>query len=115
MDKINYLTDPHILFTIKTIKAIQQRMKDDDNVNLEYIEIFDKLAKEFQFFSDQYTDIFTKVIRGESLKILAAALYYKDKVSKGKMTESQLSELLAQKFLPKDLKEISDAKLREMK
>lgn len=112
--ELNDITTPSVLYIMKTIKAIQNRMKDPDIVGLEYIQVYDKLGKEFNDFFEKHITIFTKVIRGENLNIVASALYYKDKVEKGLMTEAQLSELLAKKYLPTHLKEESDAKIKEM-
>jgi hypothetical protein len=109
------ITTPSVINILRTIKAIQKRMKDPDVSGLEYIKVYDKLGKEFPDFFDTQTKIFTKVIRGENLNTVASVLYYKDKVERGLITESQLSELLAKKYLPEHLKNESDAKIKEMK
>nr|WBF70757.1 hypothetical protein [Megavirus caiporensis] len=109
------ITDPKALEILSTIKKIQQRMKDPDVISLEYIRIYDKLGREFEEFSDQYTDIFTKIIRGEKLDIIASVIYYMDKIYKGTMTEEELSDMLATRFLPAHLKADADAKMKEMK
>ncbi|AEX61659.1 hypothetical protein [Acanthamoeba polyphaga mimivirus] len=109
------ITDPKALEILSTIKKIQQRMKDPDVISLEYIRIYDKLGREFEEFSDQYTDIFTKIIRGEKLDIIASVIYYMDKIYKGNMTEEELSDMLATRFLPAHLKADADAKMKEMK
>ncbi|AGF85309.1 hypothetical protein QJ854_gp473 [Moumouvirus goulette] len=116
-DKIDKfgITDPRVIEIMKTIKLIQKRMKDPDLINLEYIMVYDILGKEFLYFSDRYTEIFTKVIRGEKMDIIASILHYMDKIYKGNMTESELSEMLANKFLPANLKADADAKIKEMK
>lgn len=109
------MATPDIINILKTIKLIQKRMKDPDVVDLEYIKVYDKLGKEFTLFFDTYTHIFTKVIRGESLNTLAAGLYYQDKMLRGLMTEEEIADLLAKKYLPSNLKQESDMKLKEMK
>uniref|UniRef100_A0A6G6ACM8 Uncharacterized protein n=1 Tax=Borely moumouvirus TaxID=2712067 RepID=A0A6G6ACM8_9VIRU len=109
------ITDPRVIEIMKTIKLIQKRMKDPDLIDLEYIMVYDTLGKEFSHFSDRYTEIFTKVIRGEKMDIIASILYYMDKIYKGNMTESELSEMLANKFLPANLKADADAKIQEMR
>ncbi len=113
--KIGGITSPNAVYIITTIKKIQQRMKNPDLKDLEYIRIYDLLTNEFSYFAEKYTSIFTKVVRGESLAIIAASLFYKDKVEKGLMTESELSDMIAKKYLPAHLKNESDAKLKEMK
>jgi hypothetical protein len=100
---------------MKTIKKIQNRMKDSDVTNLEYIRVYDKLGKEFDHFFNRYTNIFVKVVRGENLKTIASVLFYKDKVNRGLITEAELSDKLAQKYLTPEMKAQSDAKLKEMK
>lgn len=114
-NELKDITSPNVIYILQTIKTIQKRMKDPDLVGLEYIRIYEKLCEEFTDFSDRYTHIFTKVIRGENLNTLASVLYYKDRVEKGLITETQLSELLAKKYLPSHLKAESDAKIKEMK
>jgi len=114
-DELKNITTPTVIEIMRTIKAIQTRMKDPDIVKLEYIHVYDTLGKEFSDFSDKHTTIFTKVIRGENLNTIASVLYYKDKVERGLITEEQLSELLAKRYLPSHLKEESDAKIKEMK
>jgi hypothetical protein len=114
-EELRNITTPSVIQIMKTIKAIQNRMKDPDVAGLEYIRVYDKLGKEFDAFFDKHTTIFTKVIRGENLNTIASVLYYKDKVQRGLITETQLSDLLAKKYLPSHLKAESDAKLKEMK
>ncbi|MEM0354103.1 MAG: hypothetical protein QXW79_00840 [Thermoplasmata archaeon] len=109
------ITSPEIIYIMQTIKQIQKRMKDPDLAKLDYISIYDQLGREFEYFFNRYTSIFVKVIRGESLNTVAAILFYKDKMAKGLITEEQLSEMLAKKYLPEDLKKESDAKIKEMR
>ena len=109
------ITSPNVVYIMRTIKAIQKRMKDPDIVNLEYIRVYDALGKEFLDFFDNNTAIFTKVIRGENLNTIASVLYYKDKVDRGLMTEEQVSNMLMKKFLPPKLQEDAEAKMKEMK
>ena len=109
------ITSPNVVYIMRTIKAIQKRMKDPDIVNLEYIRVYDTLGKEFLDFFDNNTAIFTKVIRGENLNTIASVLYYKDKVDRGLITEEQVSNMLMKKFLPTQLREEAEAKMKEMK
>lgn len=113
--ELREITTPSVLFIMKTIKQIQKRMKDPDIARLEYIIMYDTLGKEFNEFFENYTGIFIKVIRGENLSTVASALYYKDKIERGLMTQDQLSDMLATKYLPANLKAEADAKIREMK
>ena len=109
------ITTPSVLYVMHSIKALQKRMKDPDLVNAEYIRVYDILGREFQTFADSYTAIFTKVIRGESLSTIASALYYKDRIARNLIKEAELSEMLAEKYLPAHLKQESDQKIREMR
>ena len=106
---------PNVIYVMKTIKAIQTRMKDPDVVDLPYIRVYDKLGKEFSEFFDSHTKIFTTVIRGENLNTITAVLYYKDKVARGLMTEEQLMEILMNKFLPPDLREEAKGNIKKMR
>lgn len=114
-DDIKCISSPNLINILRTIKAIQKRMKDPEIKNLEFIQMYDKLGKEFEDFFNKHTKIFTMVIKGENLRILASVLYYKDKIEKGLMTEQQLSEMLAEKYLPSHLKAEADARIKEMR
>ena len=114
-DQLRNITTPEIKLIMITIKQIQQRMKEPDIRNLEYIRVYDQLSKEFTTFFDRYTGIFVRVIKGENLQILASVLYYKDQVARGLISEEELSDKLATKYLPQHLKAESDAKIKEMK
>jgi hypothetical protein len=114
-DQLKGITSPEIIYIMTTIKRIQQRMKDPEIAKLEYIRVYDQLGKEFDAFFERYTGIFVKVIRGENLSTLASVLFYKDQVLRGLMTEEELADQLASKYLPANLKKESDAKLKEMK
>lgn len=74
-------------------------MKETDCIDLPYIQVYDKLGQEFIDFQDKHPTIFTKVIRGEDLGLIAAILVYRDKVERGLMTEDQLSEMLVKKYV----------------
>ena len=114
-DDLKNITTPSVINIMTTIKAIQKRLKDPDIAGLEYIRVYDQLGREFDDFFTKYTGIFVKVIRGESLSTIASVLYYKDKVARGLITEEELADRLAKKYLPADLKSESDAKLKELK
>lgn len=114
-DQLKGIKSPDVIYIMRTIKEIQKRMKDPDIKNLEYIRVYDILGKEFDHFFNRYTGIFVRVIRGEDLSTLASALYYKDQVLRGLITEEQLADKLASKYLPTNLKDESDAKLKEMR
>lgn len=109
------VTSPKILYIMKTIKSIQSRMKEPNNANLQYIEMYDKLGKEFSHFFDTYTTIFTKVIRGENLNLLASVLYYNDKVERGLITEAQLSDMLSKRYMPAHLQAESNKIVNQMR
>lgn len=113
--QLNDITSPEVLIIIKTIKAIQKRLKDDDVKDLEYIRAYDKLSYEFNDFFERYTNIFVKIIRGDDLKILASTLYYKDQIYKGLITEEDVSKMLAEKYLPANLNEESKKNMKDMK
>lgn len=115
LDRIG-IKSPEIRDTIRTIKNIQARLKDEDVKHLSYIETYDKLSYEFNdFFENQnHTRIFITVIKGEDLSTLVSSLYYKDKVINGELTEQYVSDKLAEKFFPKELKEESDKRINEL-
>lgn len=114
VDQIKGIQSPEIILICKTIKQMQKRLKDDDIVGLEYIRVYDKMSKEFEFIFNRHTEIFTKVIRGIDLEILASILYYKDQINRGLLTEKELSDMLAKKYLPEHLKMDADRKMAEM-
>ncbi|AKI80118.1 hypothetical protein QJ850_gp581 [Acanthamoeba polyphaga mimivirus] len=90
-------------------------MKDPEIASLEYIRMYDVLGKEFYHFSERYTKIFTDVLQKKNLNTVVSVLYYKDKVERGELTEEQLQNMLAEKYLPKHLKEEADSRIKEMK
>jgi len=109
------IQSPKVLNTIRTIKAIQKRMKDPDVCNLEYVRVYDKLSREFNSFFESKTSIFIKVIRGESMAVLASALYYQDKVERGLITEEEVANMLSAKFMTPEQREDAAAGIARMK
>lgn len=109
------IQSPKVLNTLRTIKAIQKRMKDPDVCNLEYVRVYDKLSREFNTFFESKTSIFIKVIRGESLDILAAALFYQDKVERGLITEEEVANMLANRFMTPEQRADAAAGIAKMK
>lgn len=109
------ISTPEVLYIMKMIKKIQTRMKDPEFINVEHIRVYDQLGREFDNFFNMYTGIFVKVVKGENLDIIASALYYKDQVAKGLITEEHLADKVATKYLPEKLKAESDIKLKSMK
>lgn len=109
------IKSPYVLAIMRIIKQIQSRMKDPDIRNLEFSRVYDTLSREFDEFFNKFTNIFIKVVRGESLDIIAAELYYLDQVTRGLITEAKVADMLAAKFMPTHLKTESDAKLKELK
>lgn len=108
------IESPYVINILRTIRAIQTRMKDPDLINAEYSVVYGTLGIEFSNFFDTQATIFSKIIRGESFPTIAATLFYKDKISRGLMTESELSEKLATKYLPDNLKKEADEKIKQM-
>jgi hypothetical protein len=109
------IQSPEVLDIIKTIKAIQQRMKDDDNKKLDSLRLYDKLSYEFNDFFERYTKIFVQVIKCENMRTIASVLYYKDLQLRGLITEAQISEKLAATYLTPEMKDLADKKINEMK
>ena len=112
---MQHITTPYIREICEKIKVIQNRMKQPDLVAAPYIHVYDALTKEFTEFSDSYTTIFTKVIRGENLRQVCAILLYRDKVERGLISEEEVSEMLARHFLSPELKQQSDANMVNVK
>lgn len=109
------IQSPEVLDIIKTIKAIQKRMKDDDNKKLDSLRLYDKLSYEFNDFFERYTKIFVQVIKCENMRTIASVLYYKDLQLRGLITEAQISEKLAATYLTPEMKDLADKKINEMK
>ena len=106
---------PEVIYILQTIKKIQQRMKDPEILQMEFIRRYDKLSYEFNEFFERYTGIFARVVKGENLDVLASVLYQRDQVLRGIITEGELSNKLAEKYLTKEQKADADQKLKEMK
>ena len=100
------IKSPDILDILQQVKRTQLRLLDDDIKSLGYFEKYDKLAREFNEFSDSYTQIFTMVVKEDkdALKLLASALYYRDKCNRGLLTESQLTDKLMDYYFTDDMK-----------
>ena len=114
-NQLSSIVSPDLIYIMTTIKQIQRRMKEPEIAGLEYIQVYDQLGREFDHFFNRYTGIFISVIKGEDLSTLAAVLYYKDQVRQGKLTEAEIADKLATKYMPADMKAKSDVKLKEMK
>jgi hypothetical protein len=110
-----WIKSKEVINILLTCKQIQKRMRDSDNLHLEFIQLYDKLGKEFDNFFTEYTNIFIAILRGENLSTIASTLFYKDKIVKGHMTESELSDKLTTKYWPPELKAEADKKLKMMK
>lgn len=108
------ITSPQVIYILKTIKAIQKRMKDPDLVNAEYIRVYDKLCTEFDYFTEKYTDIFTKVVRGEPLATIGSVLFHKNKMDNGETDQDKLRDALMEKYWPENLKQEAKEKMKEM-
>jgi hypothetical protein len=98
------LKDPEMIELVNLIKMVQTKMKEPDNTNLEYVQIYDKMAREFPDFSDRYPSIFTRVIQGKALDTLASAIFYQDKIRQGVYTETQLANTLADHYIPEEIR-----------
>lgn len=114
LDKLD-IQSARVLNTLRTIKAIQKRMKDPDVCNLEYVRVYDKLSREFNDFFESKTSIFIKIIRGESLNTLAAALYYQDQVERGLITEEEVANMLAARYMTPEQRADAAAGIARMK
>lgn len=99
------IESPEVIYILKCIKLIQGRLNDDDIKGLDYITVYDRLSKEFDNFFTTYTKIYVSVLKNEDMNTIVSCLYYKDKVLRGLMTEKDLSDFLASKYIPKNLSE----------
>jgi len=113
--QIPVITEPEMVNIITTMKQIRQRMKHPSVRNLDFIHMYDQLGREFNDFFERYTGIFVKIIKGDDLRVLVSALYFKDRISKGMTTESSLADRMAGQYMGEDLKRESDTRLKEMK
>ena len=114
-EQISSIKSPEVVYILQTIKKIQQRMKDPEILQMEFIRRYDKLSYEFNEFFERYTGIFARVVKGENLDVLASVLYQRDQVLRGIITEEELSNKLAEKYLTKEQKAEADQKLKEMR
>src|SRR5690606_3132909 len=103
-EQISSIKSPEVVYILQTIKKIQQRMKDPEILQMEFIRRYDKLSYEFNEFFERYTGIFARVVKGENLDVLASVLYQRDQVLRGIITEEELSNKLAEKYLTKEQK-----------
>jgi hypothetical protein len=111
------ITSTRVLAIIDTIKRMQNRMKSRDLINEDFAIIYSTLSDEFPLFFDNNPEIFKLIVskNKQNLQILTQILYCRDRVDNGFMTEGELSETLSNIYLPKNLKEESDKKIREIR
>lgn len=102
------IESPSIRAMIDTIKVIRKRLRDPDISYLGPADKYDRLSKEFNTFFESETQLFIKVIRGESPYIISSILIYKDLVMRGEMTESDIGKCLADKFIPKHIRDAEE-------
>jgi hypothetical protein len=114
-EQIPVITEPEMVNIILTMKQIRTRMKHPSVKHLDFIHMYDQLGREFNDFFERYTGIFVKIIKGDDLRVLVSALYYKDRISKGLTTEAALADRLATIHIGEDKKKESDIRLKEMK
>ena len=98
-EQIPVITEPEMVSIIMTMKEIRTRMKDPSVRDLDFIHMYDQLGREFNDFFERYTGIFVKIIKGDDLRVLVSALYYKDRISKGFLTEATLADRLAKQHM----------------
>ena len=99
-----FITTPEVINIIKTIKQIQKRMLDPDLVDQDFAIVYNTLCNEFSDFVENNTQIFMTIVKGKDIRTVCEVLYFRDKVLKGEMTESELSDLLAKRFIPEKLR-----------
>lgn len=99
--ELPFVKDLELIGILKTIKQIQARMKQSDLVNAEFAIVYETLLDEFPEFTTKYNNIFLSLIRGDKTESLATILYYRSKVVNGEMTEEELSNKLAEKYMPR--------------
>lgn len=99
-EKFNYLT-PEMKNVLTTIKLIQQQMSLPENINLSYAQLYHKMDMAFPEFGEKYASIFTNVIKGTKLDVIAGTMYFNSLVEHGEMTEEDFGKILAKVYLPK--------------
>jgi hypothetical protein len=108
------ITSPPIVEAICTVKQMLKRMKQPDLADKEFPVIYERLSEEFPEFFQEYSSIFPKVI-DKKLGTIMSILYYRDKFHNGTMTEAEIAQLPASKYMTPELKAESDARMMEMR
>jgi predicted unusual protein kinase regulating ubiquinone biosynthesis (AarF/ABC1/UbiB family) len=117
---------PSIRHLFDTVRAIRKRLLDPKLSSLSFPEIYQKLSDEFPSFSSEQPRMFVRLVETtkpettpeERQKIfdrITSILYYRDKVMRGLMTEEEVADIVAGKFLTPELKAESDRRLKEMR
>lgn len=107
-DELDIATSNNI-YILTTIKAIQKRMKDPDLVYEPFPKVYNKLSFEFPTFFEKNGDIFTKVVRGESLATLACVVFYEDKVRRGIITQESVNKMIEERYIAENLRQSKSA------
>lgn len=78
---------------IQTIKEILEKKNLDENKKLEEMELYEKLKKEFNFFSERYPMLFELTLRNQEFdwNALNYFLMMRNKIIDNKMTTEEAS------------------------
>lgn len=101
MEELRCIKSSEVKHIIRTIKQIQTALKEEQYKDKEYIQVYADLSMRFDKFSEKYPSIFNNAISNdtEKLRTLAQILYFKDKVAQGSMQESEVANMVADKYL----------------
>lgn len=102
--ELPFIKDQQLTDLLRTIKQFQWRMKEPDLMSASYAEACEILQDEFPEFSKNYNSIFLMLMRGDKYDALATVLYYRSKVANGEMQEEKLANMVADKYIPKELR-----------
>lgn len=120
------IISPSVKFLYDTVRAIRKRIEEPGIRTLTFPEIYQKMSEEFPTFADQQPRMFVRLIEttkpetSEAQKKtiidnIVSVLYYRDRVVRGLMTEEEVADIVAGKYLTPELKAESDRRLKAMR
>lgn len=123
---MSVIISPSVKILFDTVRAIKIRINQNDVKTLSFPEIYQKMTDEFPTFASQQPRMFVRLIETtkpemtpvEKQKVMdniCSVLYYRDKVVRGLITEEEVADIVAGRYLTPELKAESDRLLKKMR
>jgi hypothetical protein len=112
------LQSKQVIYILTVIKYMQKRMCEPDIRIMNFARAYDTLSKDknLEHFFNRYTSIYIKVLENKlpSMRVLAGTLFFLDQNYQGKISEAELADILASKFMDENQKKESDKAVKQL-